>query len=127
MIGGPEIRKTKMKWLQEAEVFSIPPYGGIDNVAGNYEWAALAQSKVSFLIHCPSNAEFITRCHKMGVRCFPYVTFSFGFPEVFIVLDNVPLVSYPPASVTPSSPTPADQGLSLYQGINAWFHFLGYK
>lgn len=49
MIGGPEIRKTKMKWLQEAEVFSIPPYGGIDNVAGNYEWAHWHSQKSHFL------------------------------------------------------------------------------
>ncbi|HYM00871.1 MAG TPA: hypothetical protein VEZ90_18080, partial [Blastocatellia bacterium] len=45
---------------------------------GILDWGTLAQSKVPFITHCPVNKEFIERCHRMGVRCFPYVSFYFG-------------------------------------------------
>jgi hypothetical protein len=38
----------------------------------------LAASKVAFTTHCPFGRDFIERCHKFDVRCFPYVTFYLG-------------------------------------------------
>jgi hypothetical protein len=69
-------------WPGPAEVFGVPSLEAVDIVSGDYEWGALAESKVSFLTHCPSNKDFIARCHKMGVQCFPYITLSFGLAEV---------------------------------------------
>jgi len=43
------------------------------------DWDALAASKVAFITHCPINREFFERCHALGIRCFPYVTFYQGF------------------------------------------------
>jgi hypothetical protein len=58
------------QWLRESESYAI----GYD-AAG---WDALAQSKVKFITHCPVNREFFERCHALGIRCFPYVTFYQG-------------------------------------------------
>jgi hypothetical protein len=46
------------------------------------EWAALAESKVAFITHCPVNRDLFERCHALGIRCFPYVTFYQGFATV---------------------------------------------
>ena len=45
---------------------------------GLFDWGTLAQSEVGFLTHCPVNKEFIECCHRLGIRCFPYVSFYFG-------------------------------------------------
>jgi hypothetical protein len=45
---------------------------------GHFDWGTLAQSKFTFTTHCPIDKNFIDRCHQMGVRCFPYVSFYFG-------------------------------------------------
>jgi hypothetical protein len=100
---------SNSRWPGPAETFSIPSTHAIDTVSGDYEWGALAQSKVTFLTHCPSNKEFIARCHKMEVECFPYVCFSFGITQVAVPSPsplNNPMVLQPPA--------PAD----VYQGVN---------
>jgi hypothetical protein len=57
-------------WLVNSEVYAIGYNPG--------EWDALAQSKVAFITHCPVNREFFARCHALGIRCFPYVTFYQG-------------------------------------------------
>ena len=59
------------QWLRESESYAIgyEPAG----------WDALAQSKVKFITHCPINREFFARCHALGIRCFPYVTFYQGY------------------------------------------------
>jgi hypothetical protein len=59
------------KWLRESESYAIGYNPG--------EWDALAQSKVKFITHCPVNREFFARCHALGIRCFPYVTFYQGY------------------------------------------------
>lgn len=59
------------QWLRESESYAI----GYDPNG----WDALAQSKVKFITHCPINREFFARCHAMGIRCFPYVTFYQGY------------------------------------------------
>jgi hypothetical protein len=59
------------QWLRESESYAI----GYDPGA----WDALAQSKVKFITHCPVNREFFARCHGLGIRCFPYVTFYQGY------------------------------------------------
>jgi hypothetical protein len=96
---------SNSRWPGPAETYSMPSTQAIDTVSGDYEWGALAESKVTFLTHCPSNKEFIARCHKMGVQCFPYVCFSLGITEV-AVPSKFPMVLQPPA--------PAD----VYQSVN---------
>jgi hypothetical protein len=59
------------QWLRESESYAI----GYDPAG----WDALAQSKVKFITHCPINREFFARCHALGIRCFPYVTFYQGY------------------------------------------------
>lgn len=59
------------QWLRESESYAI----GYDPNG----WDALAQSKVKFITHCPINREFFARCHGLGIRCFPYVTFYQGY------------------------------------------------
>jgi hypothetical protein len=54
-------------WLMNSESYAV----GYDQ----NEWDALAQSKVSFITHCPVNREFFTRARALGIRTFPYVTF----------------------------------------------------
>ncbi len=48
---------------------------------GFFDWDTLAQSKIPFVTHCPINAEFIERCHALGIRCYPYVVFNVGSPK----------------------------------------------
>ena len=57
-------------WLVDSESYAI----GYDPSG----WDALAASKVAFITHCPTNREFFQRCHALGIRCFPYVTFYQG-------------------------------------------------
>lgn len=59
------------QWLRESESYAV----GYDSAS----WDALAQSKVQFITHCPVNREFFARCHALGIRCFPYVTFYQGY------------------------------------------------
>jgi hypothetical protein len=55
-------------WLVDSEAYAF----------GNCDWSALAQSKVAFVTHCPVNRAYFERCHALGIRCFPYVTFYQG-------------------------------------------------
>lgn len=57
-------------WLRDSETYAVGFAPG--------EWDALAQSKVSFITHCPVNRRFFERAHALGIRCFPYVTFYQG-------------------------------------------------
>ena len=57
-------------WLVDSESYACGFNPG--------DWGALAQSKVAFITHCPGNREFFQRCHALGIRCFPYVTFYQG-------------------------------------------------
>ena len=58
------------QWLRDSESYGFA-YSGSD-------WEALAESKVKFITHCPVNRDFFARCHALGIRCFPYVTFYQG-------------------------------------------------
>jgi hypothetical protein len=40
------------------------------------------QARPALLTHCPNNPEFLSRCHELGIRCFPYVTFYMGGDSV---------------------------------------------
>ena len=53
-------------WLVNSESYAI--YHSND-------WAGLAESKVSFVTHCPVNRDFFARARTLGIRTFPYVTF----------------------------------------------------
>ena len=66
-----DIGESAPDWLVDSESYAI---GYNPN-----DWDALAQSKVAFITHCPVNREFFQRCHALGIRCFPYVTFYQGF------------------------------------------------
>jgi len=57
-------------WLRDSESYGFG-YSGND-------WPSLAESKVKFVTHCPVNRDFFARCHALGIRCFPYVTFYQG-------------------------------------------------
>lgn len=58
------------QWLRESESYVL---GCVPE-----NWDLLAQSKVKFITHCPVDREFFARCHALGIRCFPYVTFYHG-------------------------------------------------
>lgn len=64
------IGESAPDWLMNSETYVIGYNPG--------EWDALAQSKIEFITHCPVNRDFFTRCHTLGIRCFPYVTFYQG-------------------------------------------------
>lgn len=66
-----DIGESAPDWLVDSETYIIG--------ANVRDWAALAESKVAFITHCPVNREFFARCHALGIRCFPYVTFYQGF------------------------------------------------
>lgn len=66
-----DVGESAPDWLVESETYAIGYKAD--------EWDALAQSKVAFITHCPVNREFFARCHALGIRCFPYVTFYQGF------------------------------------------------
>ena len=65
---GADLGESAPDWLMDSESYAI---GGAD-------WDALAAAKVAFITHCPVNREFFERCHALGIRCFPYVTFYQG-------------------------------------------------
>src|SRR3954454_23801989 len=69
-----DIGESAPDWLVDSESYA----GGCDP----NDWGALAQSKVAFITHCPVNRELFQRCHALGIRCFPYVTFYQGFATV---------------------------------------------
>src|SRR4051812_18284416 len=69
-----DIGESAPDWLVDSETYA----GGCDP----NDWGALAQSKVAFITHCPVNRELFQRCHALGIRCFPYVTFYQGFATV---------------------------------------------
>lgn len=66
-----DIGESAPDWLVESESYIFAPRV--------QDWEALAQSRVAFVTHCPVNREFFERCHALGIRCFPYVTFYQGF------------------------------------------------
>ncbi len=65
------IGESAPDWLVNSETYA---FGFHPN-----DWDALAQSKVAFITHCPINRDYFQRCHALGIRCFPYVTFYQGF------------------------------------------------
>jgi Hypothetical glycosyl hydrolase family 15 len=65
-----DLGESAPDWLTDSESYAI----GYDPAG----WEALAASKVAFITHCPVNREFFERCHALGIRCFPYVTFYQG-------------------------------------------------
>jgi hypothetical protein len=68
-----------MDWWTNAETFHAAPFSiAGTGINGRFDWATLAQSKFTFTTHCPVDKNFIDRCHRMGIRCFPYVSFYFG-------------------------------------------------
>ncbi|MBI2435647.1 MAG: hypothetical protein HYV26_22560 [Candidatus Hydrogenedentes bacterium] len=69
-----DVGESAPDWLIEAETYAIG-YSPAD-------WGALAESKVTFLTHCPINPDFFARAHVLGIRCFPYVTFYQGFASI---------------------------------------------
>ncbi|MFA6546755.1 MAG: putative glycoside hydrolase, partial [Limisphaerales bacterium] len=71
LAGQLDIGESAPDWLVDSESYAIG-YNPDD-------WDSLAQSKVAFITHCPVNREFFQRCHALGIRCFPYVTFYQGF------------------------------------------------
>ncbi len=66
-----DIGESAPDWLVDSETYAEGFRDG--------DWEALAASKVAFITHCPVNREFFDRCHALGIRCFPYVTFYQGF------------------------------------------------
>ena len=66
-----DIGESAPDWLAESESYIIGFQPG--------DWSLLAESKVAFITHCPVNRDFFNRCHALGIRCFPYVTFYQGF------------------------------------------------
>jgi hypothetical protein len=70
MTGSASVRKQPEfpAWLSNVETSGE---SWIVKDGADYEWASLAQARPAILTHCPNNAEFISRCHELGVRCFP--------------------------------------------------------
>lgn len=69
-------------WLAAADTFAVTWTLEAPPKPWEWEWDALAQSRVPFITHCPNNAEFLRRAQALGVRCFPYVQFYWGFDSV---------------------------------------------
>lgn len=67
-----------MDWWTNAETFHISTFANDWGQNGHFDWGTLAQAKDTFTTHCPIDKNFINRCHQMGIRCFPYVSFYFG-------------------------------------------------
>jgi hypothetical protein len=65
-------------WWHNAETYHISAFAIAPGENGQFDWDTLAQSKATFTTHCPIDNVFISRCHAMGIRCFPYVTFYMG-------------------------------------------------
>ena len=70
VLTGADTGEAAPAWLRDSETYAVGFAPG--------DWAALAQSKVSFITHCPVNRQFFERAHALGIRCFPYVTFYQG-------------------------------------------------
>ncbi len=49
---------------------------------GLFDWDSFAQLGPDIVTHCPIDAGWAGRCHSFGARCFPYVQFLAGSPEV---------------------------------------------
>lgn len=82
-----------MDWWTNAETFHASPFAiAATGVNGRFDWATLAQSKFTFTTHCPIDKNFIDRCHRMGIRCFPYVSFYFGSPH--FTFGSIPTTTY---------------------------------
>jgi len=64
-----DLGESAPDWLMDSESYAIGETTG---------WEGLAASKVAFVTHCPVNREYFERCHALGIRCFPYVTFYQG-------------------------------------------------
>ncbi len=64
-----DLGESAPDWLMDSESYCCGDSG---------DWQALAASKVAFVTHCPVNREYFARCHALGIRCFPYVTFYQG-------------------------------------------------
>src|SRR3954462_616846 len=62
-----DVGESAPDWLVHSESYAM----GCDPK----DWVALAESKVAFITLCPVNRELFERCHALGIRCFPYVTF----------------------------------------------------
>ena len=69
-----DIGESAPDWLMDSETY------GFAYSAEN--WAALVESKVAFVTHCPASHAFFERAHALGIRCFPYVTFYQGFANM---------------------------------------------
>src|SRR5215471_8499171 len=69
---------STMDWWKNAETFHASTFANDWGQNGHFDWGTLAQSKFTFTTHCPIDKSFIDRCHQMGVRCFPYISFYFG-------------------------------------------------
>lgn len=67
-----------MDWWKDAETFHASTFANDWGQNGHFDWGTLAQNKFTFTTHCPIDKNFIERCHQMGVRCFPYLSFYFG-------------------------------------------------
>ncbi len=67
-----DIGESAPDWLVNSETYAF----------GTNDWNALAESKVAFVTHCPVNRDYFARCHALGIRCFPYVTFYQGFASM---------------------------------------------
>jgi hypothetical protein len=65
-----DVGESAPDWLMDSETYAIGYNPG--------DWLGFAQSKVSFVTHCPVNREFFAMAHRYGIRCFPYVTFYQG-------------------------------------------------
>lgn len=74
---GIDVPKGPAGWLAEAETLAV----GFDDKAQPTSWGGLAQSKVSFITHTPVNSSFFARCHALGIRCFPYISFYHGHAD----------------------------------------------
>ncbi len=80
-----DVGESGPDWLVDSETYIIGP--NVD------DWDALAASKVAFVTHCPVNREFFERCHALGIRCFPYVTFYQGF--AYLTYQGINLKDHP--------------------------------
>ena len=79
------IQDRSLDWLFDAETYISYNTPNI--------WDTIAQTKVTFVTHCPINAELIERFHTWGIRCFPYVSFSVGAKQV-VYSDGTPSDEY---------------------------------
>src|SRR5262249_37939619 len=69
--------------------------------------STLNQVRPSFITHCPNTEEFFAAAHALGVRCIPYMVFTWG-PTGSV--GPSPTNLGPPSQIIPSS--------NLYNGID---------